>query len=153
MKKLIILFVIIIFLISCGGSKEPARFEMNGKEVQFLKSFSKFDKRDSVYIIEATNLTTTTCEDVLKRFRSRKQGEIRFKIMVKKDSSAAGIKLGMYSLTGYKVKAELVKKPIKVGDITEIALDELDFEVKFGDFKGKKVIALGLFKGQYCGEN
>ncbi len=136
---------------SCKSEKiGPGKVFIDDNKVIFKSGFVVREKKAKTYGMRLFNHVKTNCDEIMKYIRNIEEGEISFRIYAS-PKGFHGVGVGAFTYFGAKVN--VIKKPIKVGDIVEIAItDEVTFQPNVGIFKGKDVKAVGLFKGIYCGE-
>jgi hypothetical protein len=103
------------------------------------------------YLIYSFSYEANTCENALSGREASVPAEgVNFRV-----SAVPGQvnTVGVSAYTHIGLKAKIVDKPAKVGDTVSICIRKpVEFEPNAGHFKGKKVVAKGLFAGKYCGE-
>lgn len=150
LKYLFLFFGICILFTSCGSkSGGPAKLNIDGKEIKIQKSFG-IHLKGRGYMIVSQNHSQSNCQDMLKSMRRIRSGEVTFRVFHNSKGGMNRVSLGSHTYLG--ADTTLKKKPSKIGDTMEIALDEVEFKPVIGDHKGKKVVASGTFKAEYCGE-
>lgn len=108
---------------------------------------------DISYEVLMFNHDKATCEQLLsKSGRQIPDGEVSVRAFAG-GGGMMGKGVGIEAHTQAGGSVGLVSgKPKAAGDEVMICVDNVSFSPQIGDYKGKKIMVTGLFKGSYCGE-